>query len=75
MTQELLDRCNVNRDEYQWCKRVREHYLDRLKLRFDTTRDCIENHTDMWCPEWLNEMIFDAVKKRQEELEKEFADL
>ena len=75
MTQEKLNECNNNRAEYEWCEDVRRHYLNRMSLRFDTTKNCIENYDYLRCPEWLKDMIFEAVKQRQEELEEEFKKL
>ena len=61
MTQEKLNECNNNRAEYKWCEDVRRHY--------------IENYDNLRCPEWLKDIIFEAVKQRQEELEEEYKKL
>lgn len=72
MTEEKLKQANTNRHEYQWCKDVRGNYSHRMKLRFDWSESCMEHHEEYPCPEWLDDLIFEAIKERQDELEKEF---
>lgn len=75
MTQEVLNKANANRSEFEWCKKMRDNYLHRMKFRFNWSTSCIDNSVDLRFPEWLKDMIFEEVEKRQEELEKEFAEL
>lgn len=75
MTEEKLKQANANRSEFEWCKKMRDNYLHRMTFRFKWSTSCIDNSEDLRCPEWLKDMIFDEVKKRQEELEKEFVEL
>ena len=77
MTRETLNRGIDLVSDINWCERVRDHIgkMHRLSLRFDTTQSCIESHDSMRCPDWLVEAIREAVRKRQEEAERELAEL
>ena len=77
MTRETLNEGNSLVSEIKWCETVRDHIgkMHRLSFRFDTTQSCMESHDNVRCPEWLVEAIREAVRKRQEEAERELAEL
>ena len=77
MTEEVLNRANVLLSGIDWADKVIEHitYRRRLSFRFDTTRDCIESHEMMACPNWLVEIIEDAIRSKRDEWHKEFEEL
>lgn len=77
MTRAVLNEANRLADELEWCDKVRHHLgkMQRLELRFDTTRECVESHDDVRCPDWLVELIGEAVRDYQKETEKELAEL
>lgn len=77
MTRETIKRGNDLISEISYCEQVREHVGKgrRLFLKFETTRDCIESYDSMRCPDWLVETILEAVRKRQEETERELEEL
>ena len=68
MTQERMDKCIANRNEYIWCKDVLNHSESKMGLYFHPG----DRHN---CPDWLKDMIFEEIVKRKEELDKEFAEL
>lgn len=85
MTQERMDKCISNRDEYIWCKDVLNHSESEMSLYFHSivgnqnypkwVSDTIFEGEKKHCPDWLRDMIFEEIVKRKEELEKEFAEL
>lgn len=77
MTRETLNEGNSLVSEIKWCGAVRDHIgkMHRLSFRFDTTQSCMESHDNVRCPDWLVEAIREAVRKRQEEAERELAEL
>lgn len=77
MTNQTLNKGNSLISEIEWCKKVRYHIgnMHRLSFRFDTTQSCIESHDCVRCPDWLTEMILGAVRKRQEDAERELEEL
>ena len=77
MTRETLNRGNGLVSDINWCEKVRDHIgkMHRLSFRFDTTQSCIESHDNVRCPDWLVEVIHDAVRKKQEEMERELEEL
>lgn len=77
MTIEELNKANHIKDEIEWCTEVLNHICVNHKLgfRFDTTRDCIENHDYMGCPKWLLEVIEQAVRDYREQKGKEFEEI
>lgn len=77
MTKETLDKAKDILNGINWADKVIEHivYRHRLSFRFDTTRDCIENHEMMVCPNWLEEIIEDAIRSKRDEWRKEFDEL
>ena len=75
MTEEKLKQANANRNEYERYKNIRSNYSYRMKLKFEWSESCLEHHEEYPCPEWLHDLIFKAIKERQDELEKEFEKL
>ena len=75
MTEEKLKQANANRNEYERYKNIRSNYSCRMKLKFEWSESCLEHHEEYPCPEWLHDLIFKAIKERQDELEKEFEKL
>ena len=77
MNQETVNKANNLLASEKWCSDVITHIYkkNRMSLRFDTTRDCIESHDCKSCPDWLKNIILDAVEKHRETVRKEFAGL
>lgn len=77
MTVETLNRASDILSDIEWAKSVLRHMAKnhRMTLRFNTTRECIESHDETRCPEWLEDVICDAVEKKKNELTQEFEKL
>ncbi len=75
MTEEKFKQANANRNECQWCKDVLSNYGHTMRIRSYWSINCKKHHEEYRCPEWLYDLIFEAIKERQEELEKEFEKL
>lgn len=77
MTIETINRANELVSDIEYCKRIRDHMgkLHRLSFRFDTTQSCMESHDSMRCPTWLRDIILDAVREYQAEVEKELEEM
>lgn len=76
MTEEVLNRANDIVSGIKWANKILNYCGNnrRFSFRVDTTRDCIESHDNVSCPNWLRDAIRDIVsnkrKEWQEELEK-----
>ena len=77
MNQETVNKANNLLASEKWCSDVITHIYknNRMSLRFDTTQSCIESYDYKSCPDWLKEIILDAVEKHREEVRKEFESL
>lgn len=77
MNQETLNKANNLLATEKWCSDVITHIYkkNRMSLRFDTTQSCMESYDYKSCPDWLKDIILDAVEKHREEVRKEFAEL
>lgn len=77
MNQETLNKANNLLASEKWCSDVITHIYkeNRMSLRFDTTQSCMESYDYKSCPDWLKDIILDAVEKYREEVRKEFAEL
>ena len=77
MTKETLGRANDILNGINWADKTIEYIVRRCRLsfRFDTSRDCIESHEMMSCPNWLIEIIEDAIRSKRDEWRKEFDEL
>lgn len=77
MNQETVNKANNLLVSEKWCSDVITHICkkNRMSLRFDTTQSCIESYDCKSCPDWLEEIILDAVEKHREEVRKEFESL
>ena len=69
MTQEKMAKCIANRDEFILCGNILNQSEQRMSFYFYPS----DRHEH--CPDWLKDIIYDAVMKRKDELEKEFAEL
>lgn len=77
MTLETLSKAKELIAEKQWCESVTRHIAlnHRMHFVFDTTRECIESHDQTKCPEWLLDIIVDAINEHKEEIISEFEEL
>lgn len=77
MTEEKLIIVNDLFESIKWADNILNHCGNnrRFSLRVDTTRDCIENHENVVCPNWLRDVIHDAVLDKKKEWQEEFGNL
>ena len=77
MKVEILEEANKILRNIKLCENIHSHIFrkNRLTLRFDTTRECIESHEDYSCPKWLLDIIEEGIEKHKEELKEEFDNL
>lgn len=77
MTEEKLIIANDLFKSIKWADNILNHWGNdrRFSLRVDTTRDCIESHEMVACPNWLRDIIHDAVSDKKKEWQEEFENL
>ena len=77
MTEEKLIIVNDLFKSIKWADNILNHCGNnrRFSLRVDTTRDCIESHEIVACPNWLRDVIHDAVSDKKKEWQEEFENL
>ena len=77
MTEEALNRANDLVSGIKWADKILNHAGNnrRFSFRVDTTRDCMENHDIVSCPNWLRDTIRDIVSNKRKEWQKELEDL
>lgn len=61
----------------KWANEILDHCCNnrRFSFRIDTTRECIESHDIVSCPNWLRDAIWDVVSNKRKEWQKELDDL
>lgn len=74
MTEETLNRANDITRCIKWADKIMYHISNRnrLSFRFDTTRDCMESHDTESCPQWLVDVIENAIENKRQKWIKEF---
>ena len=77
ITEETLSRANDIVSSIKWANKILDHCGNnrRFSFRIDTTRDCIENHDMVSCPNWLRDAIRDIVSNKRKEWQEEFENL
>ena len=77
MKEEVLNRANDIVGGIKWANNILNHCVNnrRFSLRVDTTRDCVESHEIVSCPNWLRDVIYDAVSGKKKEWQEEFENL
>ena len=77
MTEEKLDIANNIVDNIKWADKILNHCCNnrRFSFRIDTTRECVENHDIVSCPNWLRDAIWDIVGNKRKEWQEEFNEL
>ena len=61
----------------KWANKILDHCSNnrRFSFRIDTTRDSIENHDIVSCPNWLRDAIKDIVSNKKKEWQEELENL
>ena len=77
MTEEALNRANDIVGDIKWANNILNHVGNnrRFSFRIDTTRECIESHENVSCPNWLRDEICNVVRAKRKEWQEEFDEL
>ncbi len=77
MTEDTLNRANDIVSGIKWADDILNHACKnrRFSFRIDTTRDCMESHEIVSCPNWLRDAIRDIVNNKRKEWQEELKDL